>query len=389
MLIPRQWQRALGWFAVGACSFVSGGYAAAGRDLWVYVGTYTGPKSKGIYVSRLDSSGKLSAPELVAETRNPAYLAVDPQHRFLYAANEVGSFNGEKAGSVSAFAIDAGSGRLAPLNQVSTVTPGPCHVSVDATGTVVLAANYGGASVQSYSIRSDGSLADATSVIRQQGSSVNRERQNEPHAHWIGTDPSNRFALLCDLGLDQVLVFALDAATATLTPNDPPFARAQPGAGPRHLAFRPDGRFAYVINELDCTMSVFAWDQQRGELTGVQTISTLPPGAVMEPRFSTAEVVMHPSGKFLYGSNRRHDTLVVFAINDNTGELTLVEHVPSGGQVPRNFNLDPSGRFLLSANQDSGNVVVFAVDAQTGRLTSTGAQIEIEKPVSIVFVPVQ
>jgi 6-phosphogluconolactonase len=363
--------------------------SATAREYWVYFGTYTGPQSKGVYVSRLSESGELSAPELAATVQNPAFLAVAPTGRFLYAASEVGTFNNEKAGFVSAYTIDRATGKLALLNQVSAKTPGPCHVSIDGTGKVVLAANYSGSSIESYLVRDDGGLTDAVSFIRQTGSSVNPQRQKEPHAHWIGADPGNRFALLCDLGVDQVLVFKLDAGAATLTANEPAFARTAPGAGPRHLAFRPDGRFAYVINELDCTMTAYAFYAARGALTPVQTISTLPPGETMQPRYSTAEVVVHPTGRFLYGSNRGHDSLVVFAIDDASGQLALVEHVPSGGRVPRNFNLTPDGRFLLSANQESGTVVVFRVDRTTGALTSSGFTAAIEKPVCVVFAPVE
>jgi 6-phosphogluconolactonase len=351
----------------------------------VYFGTYTDTTSKGIYVSRLDTDGKLSSPELVAEGPNPAFLTVDPQQRFLYAVHEVGKFGDENAGYVSAFAIDPATGRLMLLNKVSTITGGPCHVSVDVSGRVVLVANYGGGSIQSYPVEPDGRLGAAASFIKQSGSSVNPARQKEPHAHWIGVDPANRFALLCDLGLDQVLVFKLDPALAKLTANEPPFARVAPGAGPRHLTFRPDGKFAYVINELDCTISAFAWNSARGELSPVQTISTLPDGVAVQRGISTAEVFAHPSGRFLYGSNRGHDSIAVFAIEDASGELALVDHVPSGGRTPRSFNLEPTGRFLLSANQNSGSVVVFRIDERTGRLAPTAATVSIEKPVCVVF----
>ncbi len=366
-----------------------GASAATAQDYWVYLGTYTGAKSKGIYVSRLDASGKLTAPELAATCASPSYLAVDRQHRFLYASNEIKNFEGGQGGSVSAFAVDARTSRLTALNQQSTVTPGPAHVSVDATGKVVIVANYGGGSMVSYPVQADGRLgAPATSIV-QHGSSINPMRQKEPHGHCILADPANRFALMCDLGLDQVLVFKLDPATATLTPNDPPFARLKPGAGPRHLAFRPDGLFVYVIDELDCTMTVFAYDAAHGTLSEVQSVSTLPPGEELKKTYSTAEVFVHPNGRFLYGSNRGHDSLVVFSIDETTGKLTLVEHVASGGRVPRNFNLDPSGRFLLAANQESANVTVFRIDEKTGRLTPTGNSVEIDKPVCVAFVPVE
>lgn len=387
MKSPRRVGTVLGLITAGLAATAV--QAADGPAFWVFFGTYGSATSKGIYVSRLNADGSLSAPELAAEGPNPAFLAVDPQHRFLYAAHEVGEFRGEHAGFLSAYAINATTGKVTLLNQISTVTPGPCHVSVDATGKVVLAANYGGGSVESFPVQADGSLGAAGSVIRQEGSSVNPQRQAEPHAHCVVADPANRFALLCDLGLDQVLVFQLDAAAATLAPNNPPFVRAAPGAGPRHLAFRPDGKFVYVINELDCTMTGYAYNAAHGVLTPVETVSTLPVGVSMQPGFSTAEVVMHPSGRFLYGSNRGHNSIVVYAVNDETGQLTLVQHVPSGGKRPRSFGIDPTGRFLLSANQDSDLVVVLRIDETSGELTPTGGTVAVGKPVSVAFARVR
>ena len=388
-LFSRRMNRFLRLRLAVACSAAWGGVAgAAAQDYWVYFGTYTTARSQGIYVSRLDASGRLTAPELAAATVNPSYLAVDRQHHHLYAANEIKNYQGGKSGSVSAFALDARSGRLSALNVQSSLAPGSSHLAVDATGRTVLVANYAGSSVVSYPVQADGSLGAPVSFIVQQGSSIH-PRQAAPHAHCILTDPANRFALLCDLGLDQVLVFKLDPATATLTPNDPPCARLKPGAGPRHFAFRPDGRFVYVINELDCTMTVLAYDATRGALTEIQTISTLPPGEEHHDDYAAAEVFAHPSGRFLYGSNRGANSIVVFAIAEATGRLTLVEHVSSGGQKPRGFNLDPTGRFLLSANQDTNRVVVYRIDEQTGRLAPTGRAVEIDKPVCVVFVPVQ
>ena len=378
----------LGLRVAAACVAVAGSASVAfAQNYWVYFGTYTGARSQGIYVSRLDATGRLTAPELVATTPSPSYLAVDRSHRHLYAANEIKNYQGGSAGSVSAFALDARTGRLAALNVQSTLAPGSSHLVVDATDRTVLVANYAGSSVVSYPVQADGSLGAPVSFIKQQGSSIH-ERQKAPHAHCVLTDPANRFALMCDLGLDQVLVFKLDPTTAALTPNDPPFARVKAGAGPRHFAFRPDGRFVYVINELDCTMTAFAYDAAPGTLSEIQALSTLPPGTELKKDYACAEVFVHPNGKFLYGSNRGHNSIVVFAIDEATGRLTLVEHVPSGGQKPRGFGLDPAGRFLLSANQDTNNVVVLRIDEKNGRLTPTGSSVEIDKPVCVVFVPV-
>ena len=363
--------------------------AVGGRDYWVYFGTYTGAKSKGIYVSRMDAAGKLSEPELAATSTNPTFLATDRRQRFLYAANEIGNFQGQKAGGVTAFALDDRTGKLTELNEQSSGGDGPCHVSVDATGKTVLVANYGGGSVAALPVQADGSLGVAATFIQHQGSSVNSQRQAGPHGHCIIADPSNRFALACDLGLDKVLIYKLDAKKALLTPNNPPFAPLRPGAGPRHLAFHPNGRFVYVIDELDCTLTVFDYDAKHGALTEIQSVSTLPVGEVKKSNYSCAEIVVHPSGKFLYGSNRGHNTIALFSIDQKTGKVTLVENTPTGGKTPRNFNLDPDGRFLIAANQDSGNVLVYTIDSVSGHLMPTGQQLQMGSPVAIVFVPVR
>jgi 6-phosphogluconolactonase len=357
---------------------------AANADYFVYFGTYTGAKSKGIYRSTMTDEGKLSAPELVAETASPSFLAVHPNGRYLYAIGEVDKFKEQKAGAVSAYAIDRKTGQLTLLNQQSSGGTGPCHIDVDRKGRCVLVANYGGGSVKALPINKDGSLGDSGTFIQHQGSSVNKSRQQAPHGHAMLVDPSQKFAVACDLGLDQVLVYKLDAAKAVLTPNDPPFATVAPGSGPRHLAFHPDGKFAYVINELNCTMTAFAWDSKRGVLQEVQTISTLP--GEFQRGYSTAEVYVHPSGKFVYGSNRGHDSIVVYACDEKTGKLTLVEHQSTQGKTPRHFGIDPKGNFLLAENQSSDSVVVFRIDRKTGKLTATGDKIQVGAPVCAVFV---
>ena len=360
----------------------------ASKEFLVYFGTYTGTKSKGIYVSRLDTdTGKLTAPELAAESASPSFLAIHPNHKFLYAANEVDTFGGKKSGAVSAFSLDAATGKLTSLNQQASGGDGPCHLMVDHSGKVVLVANYGGGSVETLPIEKDGRLGAPATFIQHKGTSVDPQRQEGPHGHFITTDFGNRFALACDLGLDKVLVYKFDPATAALTPNDPPSASVAPGSGPRHLAFHPSGRFAYVINEMKCTMTAFTYDPKRGELKELETLSTLPEDEAVKPNYSTAEVVAHPSGKFLYGSNRGHNSIVVFAIDSNTGKLARVENVPTQGKTPRGFGIDPTGAFLLAANQDSDNVVVFRIDQKTGRLTATGQSVEVGAPVSVEFVP--
>jgi len=355
----------------------------ADRRFFVYLGTYTTGKSagKGIYVARFDAgAGELSEAELAAEIANPSFLALHPSRPLLYAVGETG---GPQGGTVSAFAIDRGSGRLNLLNQAPSRGGGPCHVVVDRTGRYVLVVNYGTGSAAALAIRDDGSLGDSTAFIQHSGSSVNPKRQQGPHAHSVNLSPDNRFAIVADLGLDQVLVYRFDDAAGSLQRNDPPFARVAPGAGPRHFAFHPSGRFAYVINELASTVTAFRWDARRGVLSEIQTISTLPKEFSGENY--TAEVVVHPDGRFLYGSNRGHDSIAVFSI-DRQGKLTFVETTPTQGSFPRNFALDPTGRWLLAANQRSDNVVLFRVDPKTGRLSPANRTIRVGSPVCVRFL---
>ncbi len=357
-------------------------------SLLVYIGTYTGPQSKGIYACRFDgTTGEASAPELVAETPNPTFLAIHPSRRFLYAANEVSNFDAQKSGSVSAFAIDAGSGKLALLNRVSSRGNGPCFVAVDRSGKNALAANYGGGSVAVLPIGEDGRLGEATAFVQHSGSSVNRSRQAGPHAHSINVSPDNRFAIAADLGLDKLLIYRFDAAKGTLAPNDPPSTSLNPGAGPRHFAFHPNGKFAYAINELQSTITVFDYDASRGALKESQTLTTLPPD--FKGQNSTAEVQVHPNGKFAYGSNRGHDSIAVFAVDAGSGKLRPVEHASTKGKTPRNFSIDPTGKYLFAANQDTNNVVIFRLDPASGRLTPTGQTLDVGKPVCVKFVPIE
>lgn len=363
-----------------------GGSPAAG-DLLVYFGTYTGPKSKGIYVSRLDAAtGALTSPELAAETTNPSFLAIHPGRAFLYAVSEIGNHQGTTSGAVSAFSIDHKSGKLSALNQQPSRGANPAHVVVDKAGRHALVANYSGGSVAVLPIEPDGTLKPASSFVQHTGSSVNPQRQKEPHAHSVNLDPANRFAYVADLGLDKVLIYRFDAGNGSLVAADPPSAVVKAGAGPRHFAFHPAGRYAYVINEMDCTITAFIADQAKGALTTLQTISTLPEGESVIAGYSTAEVQVHPSGKFVYGSNRGHNSIVVFAVDEPSGRLTYVEHEPTQGNTPRNFGIDPSGRYLLAANQRSDSVVVFRIDQQTGGLTPTGHKVDVGAPVCVRFV---
>ncbi|MBU6399456.1 MAG: lactonase family protein [Verrucomicrobia bacterium] len=372
--------------ALAASAQTDGGPAE--RSLRVYFGTYTGAKSRGIYVSRLDlASGALSPPLLAAESSSPSFLALHPNGRFIYAVNELNSFGGKRGGAVSAFALDPVTGKLSLLNEQPSGGPGPCHLAVDHTGKVVLVANYNGGSIEMLPLLPDGRLGEPSAFVQHQGSSVNPQRQEGPHAHCAAFDPANRFAFVCDLGLDKVMVYRFDPNTGTLTPNNPPWTRIRPGSGPRHLVFAPGGRFAYVISEMACTLTALRYDARQGTLAELQTLSTLPDGESVKPDYSTAEVLVHPSGKFLYGSNRGQNSIVVCAIDPRSGKLTRLQNQPTQGRTPRGCEIDPTGACLVVANQDSDNVVVFRIDPETGRLQPAGSQIEVGAPVSVLFVP--
>lgn len=360
--------------------------AAQAGEVLVYFGTYTTKASKGVYVSRLDlATGALSAPVLAAETRNPSFLAAHPTRPYLYAVNEVATFDGKPTGSVSAFSIERRTGALTALNVQPSGGADPAHLVVDRAGRHVIVANYSGGSVSVLPIETDGRLRAPAAVIAHTGSSINTQRQTKPYAHGIAVDPANRFALVADLGIDKVLIYRFDEK-GLLRAAETPFATVPPGSGPRHVAIRPDGRFAYAINELTCTIAAFAMDASSGALREVQTLSTLPAGQTVAAGFSTAEIVVHPSGRFLYGSNRGHDTIAVFSVDAGSGRLSPIEHVSTQGRTPRGFGIDPTGAYLIVGNQRSDSVVVFRIDAKTGRLTPTGQQVEVGSPVSVEFV---
>lgn len=359
-------------------------------EFFVYFGTYTKGKSQGIYRARLDSAtGRLSPVELAIEAADPSFLAVHPTGKFLYAIDESADPAKKPGRGVLAYAIDGRTGGLTLLNEQDPGGPGPCHLEVDHTGQTLLVANYSGGSVASLPLGPDGRIGKANTVHAHRGSSVNPTRQRQSHAHAIHVAPDNRHALVPDLGIDRVMVYRLDATKSTLAPNEPAFVSLPPGSGPRHLAFHPQGKFVYVINELLCTLAVFAYEAPAGTLAEVQTVSTLPAGETVQRGYSTAEVIAHPSGKFLYGSNRGHDSIVVYAIDVTTGKLTLVQHQATAGKTPRHFAVDPTGAWLLAENQQSDSVVVFRLDATSGRLTPTGQSLAVPSPVCAVFVPVK
>ena len=344
-----------------------------------YVGTYTNqrptPKSKGIYAYRFDAkTGKFTSIGLAAETSNPSFVAVSPNHKFLYAANE------NNQGTVSAFAIDAATGMLKALNSVSSKGSGPCHVSLDKTGKWLFAANYNNGSVASYPVKADGSLGEAVSSIQHQGSSVDKSRQAGPHAHEAAVSPDSKLLFVPDLGMDKVMEYRIGADGA-LTPNAPPFIGVAPGSGPRHIAFAPNGKFAYVMTEMTDSVIAFSYDGKGG----AREIQTIAAGPDVAGR-SGAEIVVHPSGKFLYASNRGHNSIGIFTIDSN-GKLTAAGNVPTQGKTPRFFGLDPTGAYLIATNQDSDNIVVFKIDQKTGGLTPTGDVLALASPVCVAFVP--
>jgi 6-phosphogluconolactonase len=375
-------------FVVVATLFASA-LPAADKDaksakLWVFLGTYTNgkSKSKGIYRCTFDTAtGKLSEPTLAAETADPSFLAIHPSHRYLYAVGETPT----REGTIAAFALNPTSGELKPLNQKPSNGAAPCHLVVDHQGKNVLFANYGSGNAGVLRIEDDGRLGERSAFAQHKGKGTDPGRQEGPHAHSVNLDAANRFAFVADLGLDQVFVYRFNADKGTLEKNDPPSTAMKDKSGPRHFAFHPSGRYAYVINEMASTVTAMKYDADKGTLTPMQTITTLPRD--YHKPSSTAEVQVHPSGKFLYGSNRGHNSIAVFTIDEKTGKLTAAGHQAEGIKIPRNFGIDPSGAFMLVANQDGDSVLVFRIDAKTGALQATGEKVEVGKPVCVKFVP--
>lgn len=354
----------------------------------VYIGTYTGKgqqkvDSEGIYTALFDSNtGALSDVQLAAKLGNPSFLAIAPDGKHLYAVGEGG---GEVGKAVNAFKLDAASGKLEFLNSQSGGGNGSCHIICSKNGKGVLVANYGSGSVCSVQVKGDGSLGDVASAIQHTGTSVDKGCQEAPHAHSIFLDAANKFAFSPDLGIDKVMIYRFDSETAKLTPSEPAFAKVAPGSGPRHFAFHTSGKYAYVINEMLCTITAFAYDAEKGTLTEIQTLPTL---ASVKPARgdSTAEIVVHPSGKFLYGSNRGNNTIASFTIDQATGKLTATGHQGEQVRTPRNFNVDPTGKWCLVANQDGDSVIVFAIDPETGKLSPTAHKAVVGMPVCVKFL---
>lgn len=358
------------------------------KDTIVYVGTYTGGKtnSQGIYAFKMQGGAPALVPlGLVAETTSPSYLEIDPDRGLLFAVNETDEYEGKPTGFVSAFSIDRKTGKLTLINRQPTEGKAPCHLALDKSRRNLIVANYTSGTVTVLPVAADGRLGAPSAVVQHTGSSVNPQRQAGPHAHCTTFDPAYRLLFACDLGLDKVLAYELDPAKGTLTAHNPPSASVKPGSGPRHMDFRPDGRFAYVLNEMVSTVTTFAYDTKAGSLTERQTVSTLPPS--FSGSNSGAEIVVHPSGQFVYSSNRGHNSIAHFRIDPAQGTLTFVEAHDTGGRTPRNFAIDPTGRLLFAANQNSATVRIFTVDPTTGQLTPSGAPVEVPSPVCVRFLP--
>jgi 6-phosphogluconolactonase len=378
-------------------------------DYWVYFGTYTGfvymkeglpagaSRSKGIYVSKFHpASGELSKPQLAAEIINPAFLAIHPNHRFLYAVTEdplsLGP-NFDHSSYVSAYSIDSATGKLNLLNKLPTGGTSTCYLSIDKTGHYLMFANFGSSSVTILRIKDDGSIGQQTAFMKHVGSGKDPAFQSKAHPHSIDVSPDNKFAVVSDLGVDKLFIYKFDASTGTLSPDQPPFVQAESGGGPRHFTFDSAGKFGYSLHEMSGYITVLAWNAASGSFTKIQDATSLQPDFIGAN--DSAEIAIHPNGKFLYESNRRFrgpdmwgpDSIGVFAIDTDKGTLTEVEQVPPGGTMPRNFAIDPTGSYLFAANELSGNVALFKIDASTGRLSPTKADLKIDVPVCIVFLP--
>lgn len=362
----------------------------APKRYFAYIGTYTEKtKSKGIYAFRFDdASGKLSPIGAVAETTNPSFLAVHPNGKYLYAVNEISKFGDEESGAVSAFSIVRKTGKLTLLNQVASRGAGPCYISLDKTGRYVLVANYDAGTIAVFPVQDGGQLGKYTGFARHSGRGVKKERQEGPHAHWIATSPDNQFVLSADLGIDRILVSRFHLPDGAFTPNKAnPGAKLKAGAGPRHAAFSPSGKFLYVASELNSTVTAFSYNAKDGALHELEALSTLPRDFSGDN--DVAEIAVHPSGRFLYVSNRGRDSIAVFSIDPRKGTLKPVADIATQGKTPRNFAIDPSGKFLLAANQESNDIVVFHIDPASGSLTLTGQVADVPAPVCIVFLPLE
>jgi 6-phosphogluconolactonase len=356
--------------------------SSSDSPLHVFFGTYTKKDSKGIYSATFDpAKGTLSAATFAGPGSNPTFLALHPRLPVVYSIGDRKNEAGANEGVLNAFAIEA-SGALTFINSIPSGGGSLCYIQVDPTGQNVAVASYGSGYVGSYSLTPDGRLGERKSFVKHSGKGPHPQ-QDAPHAHCIDFSPDGRYALSADLGADKIIPYRFDTSTGALTLNDKPYD-ARPGAGPRHVAFHPNKRFVYSLNELTATVTAFDFDAANGGLREIETLDTIP-GDYTGRRWA-AEIVVHPSGKFLYTSNRAdHESIAVFSIDESTGKLTFVSHVHEGIKHPRHFAIDPSGRWLLCASHDTDNVSIFSIDTKTGKLTPTGRQIAVPAPVCILF----
>ncbi len=359
------------------------------KGMLLYIGTYTSTgSSEGIYVHTFDSStGKLTPLHIVKGVAEPSFLTVTKDRKYLYAVNELLEYEGEKSGSVSAFAIDPKTGDLTFLNKQPSRGGAPCFITVSENREFALVANYLGGNVSVHPLGKDGRLGASVDLAQHSGSGPRKDRQEAAHAHSITLDRGNRFAFAADLGIDRLMIYAFDANTGKLRPNESQeFFECTPGVGPRHFAFHPNGKLAFLINELDLSITSLAYGERLGTLREVQTVPTLPAGA-SKVGATCADIHVSPDGRFLYGSNRGHNSIVSYKIDSSTGKLEYLEHIGEGIKKPRNFAIAPDGRFLLVANQESDSIIVFRRDLKTGKLTSTGISAQVPTPVCLKFVP--
>ncbi len=369
-------------FLVSSATFIS--CSSHNYMQLVFIGTYTGNGSEGIYSCQFDpEDGRTTQPILVAKSDNPSFIVIDKEGKFLYAVNEVDNYDENSSGAISVYELVKGSGKLNLIQQVSSLGAHPAHVSIDKSGKYLLAANYTSGNISVFPIDKDGRLGEHTALIQNYGSSVNPERQTSPHAHFIQASNNNRFVMAADLGIDKILIFQFDSATGSLQPNEPAYINLSPGSGPRHFAFTPSGKFLYVLNELTSTVTIFDFDQSTALSQSKQTISTLPEN--YNGANTAAEIIVDSRGKFLYASNRGDNSIVQFRIDPVSGMLTPIAWTSSGGKAPRNFEIDATGKWLFSANQNSDNILLFKIDQENGQLMNIKQSINIKSPVCIKF----
>jgi 6-phosphogluconolactonase len=359
--------------------------ALSASRYWIYFGTSTGPESKGIYTCSFEPSTERFGPiTLVAEVERATWLTVHPNNRYLYSVSELGN-DGKTDGAILSFQINSAAGSLKPINRISSGGGGATHLAIDRAGRSILVANYGSGRVTAFRLRADGMLAKQTAMVQHGGSSVHPTRQLSPHPHAVVLAPDDRFLMVPDLGVDKIYSYIFNPAAGSLEPNRPAFVQVPPGSGPRHFTFSPDGRFAYLANQMESRITAYSYLAATGVLTEIQTITTLPPG--FSGTNSCAEVGVDRSGRYLYASNRGDDSMVVFSIDPKKGTLANIQRIATDGKTPRSFSIDPTGKYLLAENQESNKVTVFRINGSTGELSPTGRVLSVPTPACAVFVP--